>query len=117
MSRILRAHLDEPDMRDVNWEVFVIDDPKEFNAFVVPGGKVFVFTGILKICKDEEGLATVLGHEIAHVRAHHIAEKMSQGSIKWIGMIVSFFLLGGAGSFFNTASHFAMELPHSRIQE
>lgn len=59
-------------LAEMNWEVHVIDSP-EMNAFVVPGGKVFVFTGILPHCKDEDGIAAVLGHEIAHVVAHHTA--------------------------------------------
>lgn len=49
-----------------NWEVHVIKDEQK-NAFVIPGGKVFVFSGILDICQGEPGLASVLGHEIAHV--------------------------------------------------
>jgi predicted Zn-dependent protease len=60
------------------WEVHVINDPHQVNAFVVPGNKVFVFTGILGICETEDGLAAVLGHEIAHNVAHHTAERMSQ---------------------------------------
>lgn len=59
-------------LRDLNWEVTVIDSPEQ-NAFVAPGGKVFVFTGILPLCRDEDGIAAVLGHEIAHVVAHHTA--------------------------------------------
>jgi len=47
----------------LNWEFYVIDS-KEKNAFVLPGGKVFVFTGILPIVKNEDGLAAVLGHEV-----------------------------------------------------
>jgi predicted Zn-dependent protease len=50
-----------------NWEVHVIKDEQK-NAFVIPGGKVFVFSGILDICQGEPGLAAVLGHEISHVR-------------------------------------------------
>ena len=50
-----------------NWEVHVIKDEQK-NAFVIPGGKVFVFSGILEVCQGEPGLAAVLGHEIAHVR-------------------------------------------------
>ncbi|CAJ0750554.1 9365_t:CDS:2, partial [Entrophospora sp. SA101] len=49
-------------MNDLNWEFYVIDSPEK-NAFVLPGGKVFVFTGILPIVKNEDGLAAVLGHE------------------------------------------------------
>lgn len=49
----------------------------EKNAFVIPGGKVFVFSGILPICRNDDGLAAVLGHEIAHNLAQHAAESMS----------------------------------------
>lgn len=59
-------------LSEMAWEVHVIDSPEQ-NAFVVPGGKVFVFTGILPHCRDEDGVAAVLGHEIAHVVAHHTA--------------------------------------------
>jgi predicted Zn-dependent protease len=59
-------------LKDMDWEVHVIDSPEQ-NAFVAPGGKVFVFTGILPLCQDEDGIAAVLGHEIAHVVAHHTA--------------------------------------------
>lgn len=59
-------------LKGLDWEVHVIDS-EEQNAFVAPGGKVFVFTGILPLCKDEDGIAAVLGHEIAHVVAHHTA--------------------------------------------
>lgn len=59
-------------LSEMAWEVHVIDSPEQ-NAFVVPGGKVFVFTGILPHCRDEDGIAAVLGHEIAHVVAHHTA--------------------------------------------
>lgn len=59
-------------LKGMDWEIYVIDS-KEQNAFVAPGGKVFVFTGILPLCRDEDGIAAVLGHEIAHVVAHHTA--------------------------------------------
>ena len=60
------------------WEVRVINDPRQSNAFVLPGGKVFVFSGILPICAGEDGLAAVLGHEMAHNVAHHTGERISQ---------------------------------------
>ena len=46
--------------------MYVIDDRKTKNAFVLPGGKIFVFTGILPVSANDDGLATVLGHEVAH---------------------------------------------------
>jgi predicted Zn-dependent protease len=59
------------------WEFNVVDSP-EANAWCMPGGKVVVYTGILKYTKDDAGLAVVLGHEIAHAIADHGNERMSQ---------------------------------------
>ncbi|ORY00572.1 hypothetical protein K493DRAFT_312781 [Basidiobolus meristosporus CBS 931.73] len=70
-------------MDDLKWEVHVIDSP-ERNAFVLPGGKVFVFTGILPIVQSKDGMAAVLGHEVAHQVARHSAEKMSYMKILFL---------------------------------
>lgn len=64
------------DLPNAQWEFVVFDSP-EANAFCLPGGKVGVYTGILPITKDEAGLATVIGHEVAHASAQHGAERMS----------------------------------------
>lgn len=63
------------------WEFNVIDDPKTVNAWCMPGGKVAFYTGIMPICKDEKGVAVVMGHEVAHAIANHGRERMSQGLI------------------------------------
>jgi metalloendopeptidase OMA1, mitochondrial len=63
---------------EYQWEYRLIQDDKQVNAFALPGGKVAVYTGILPITKDENGLAAVLGHEIGHVVARHGGERMSQ---------------------------------------
>jgi len=60
-----------------NWE-FNLVESKEVNAWCMPGGKVVVYTGILPVARDEQGLAVVLGHEIAHAIAEHGNERMSQ---------------------------------------
>lgn len=60
-----------------NWEVLVFDDPTP-NAFALPGGKIGVHKGLLKVAKNQHQLATVLAHEIAHVRADHANERISQ---------------------------------------
>ncbi|HYE32979.1 MAG TPA: M48 family metallopeptidase [Methylomirabilota bacterium] len=65
------------DLPNAQWE-FVVFESKEANAFCLPGGKVGIFTGILPITQDEAGLATVMGHEVAHATARHGAERMSQ---------------------------------------
>ncbi|KAK0719670.1 peptidase family M48-domain-containing protein [Lasiosphaeris hirsuta] len=65
-------------MAGEDWEIYVIDDPKTANAFVLPGGKVFVFSGILPMARSDSALAAVLGHEIAHNVADHVSERMSQ---------------------------------------
>jgi predicted Zn-dependent protease len=72
--------------KDFQWEFVLIDDPEMVNAWALPGGKSAVYTGILPVTQDEDGLAVVLGHEVAHAIAHHGAERMSQGLLAQIGM-------------------------------
>ncbi len=60
-----------------NWEVVVFRD-QAANAFALPGGKVGVYTGMLEVAKNQHQLATVIGHEIAHVTSHHGNERVSQ---------------------------------------
>jgi len=67
-----------------NWQFNVIDDPT-VNAWCMPGGKVAVYTGILPVAKDEDGLAVIMGHEISHAIARHGNERMSQGIILQMG--------------------------------
>ena len=67
------------------WQFVLIDDSKTVNAWCMPGGKVAVYTGILPVCKDDAGLAVVLGHEIAHALAGHGAEKISQTYVAELG--------------------------------
>ncbi|KAK4691541.1 hypothetical protein P7C71_g5481, partial [Lecanoromycetidae sp. Uapishka_2] len=81
VNRVVDRLIPESGYEDAEWEVRVIDDPEQKNAFVVPGGKVFVFSGILPICAGDDGLAAVLGHEIAHQVAHHTGEKLSKNGL------------------------------------
>lgn len=68
------------------WEFNLIDDPKTVNAWCMPGGKVAFYTGIMPICKDETGVAVVMGHEVAHAIANHGRERMSQQMLAQYGM-------------------------------
>jgi len=72
---------------EYQWEFAVIDDDKMVNAFALPGGKVAVFTGILKHTKDDAGLATVMGHEVAHALERHGVERMSRSIIDQIAQL------------------------------
>ena len=66
------------------WEFNLIESP-EINAWCMPGGKVAIYTGILPVTKDEAGLATVMGHEVAHAIAQHSAERASQMTLAQVG--------------------------------
>ncbi len=61
------------------WEIVLIDQPEMVNAWALPGGKSAVYTGLLPVTQDENSLAIVVGHEVAHAIAHHGAERMSHG--------------------------------------
>lgn len=66
------------------WEFNLVDSPT-VNAWAMPGGKIVFYTGIMDICKDEEGIAVVMSHEIAHIIASHGNERMSQGLAMQLG--------------------------------
>ena len=67
------------------WEYILVDNDKIKNAWCMPGGKIAVYTGILKITKNEDGLASVMGHEIAHAVAKHSVERASRGTLLNLG--------------------------------
>jgi predicted Zn-dependent protease len=94
-ERIVKAVEIEPLRREINlhlegytyrWEFNVIQS-RQVNAFCLPGGKVAVFTGLLRIVQNEDQLATVLAHEIAHALAHHSNERLTReqsGQASWL---------------------------------
>ncbi|HHC72808.1 MAG TPA: M48 family peptidase [Thiotrichales bacterium] len=107
------------------WEFVLFDEPDTLNAFCLPGGKVGVYTGLLQITRDETGLATVIGHEVAHAVARHGAERISEGMLFELGaaalsvatrkedsktrqQILAAYGIGGT---------LGLMLPHSRRQE
>jgi predicted Zn-dependent protease len=83
----LAAHGLEEDIRHYNWEFNLIDDDEMANAFCVSGGKIAVYTGILPVAENEEGLAVVVAHEVAHALANHGGERMSQLLVAELGGI------------------------------
>lgn len=87
MNRVGRRIAAVANKPEYYWEFVVIRDDEAVNAFALPGGKVGVFSGMLKITKDETGLATVIGHEVAHALQRHGAERYSRGLLEMIGQI------------------------------
>jgi predicted Zn-dependent protease len=63
------------------WEYMIINAPKTVNAAAIAGGRIIVYTGILPVAQDDAGLATIIGHEVGHVMAHHTAERISQNQL------------------------------------
>lgn len=81
VERYMAEHNASDELAGFQWEFNVIDDPKTVNAWCMPGGKVAFYSGIMPICKDEAGVAVVMGHEVAHAVANHARERMSQGLV------------------------------------
>jgi predicted Zn-dependent protease len=108
---------------DYQWEVNVIKHDRTINAFVLPGGKIAVYTGIFPIAQTEAGMAIILGHEVGHALARHAGERLSQhlgarivgtalavglGASPHADMIMAAYGLGAQVGVF---------LPYSRLQE
>jgi predicted Zn-dependent protease len=106
------------------WE-FVVFDSKEANAFCLPGGKIGVYTGIIPLVKDDAGLATVLGHEIAHATLHHGAERMSRAmATQVVGQGLGYAVdttnpkwTAAFSQLYGVGTGVAIELPYSRSNE
>jgi predicted Zn-dependent protease len=77
VDRVMQRLVAVADGPDYPWEVTLLQEDATANAFALPGGKMAVYTGILPLTEDEEGLAVVMGHEIGHVIAHHGSERLS----------------------------------------
>ena len=91
------ASVDMPDPTyNFQWEYILIDNDKIKNAWCMPGGKIAVYTGILKITKNKHGLAAVMGHEIAHAIAKHSIERASRALVLNVGTTALDIFTGGA---------------------
>ena len=78
-----------------DWEYILIDNKKVKNAWCMPGGKIAVYSGILEVTKNEDGLAAVMGHEIAHAVAKHSIERASRNVVINVATQITDLLTGG----------------------
>ncbi|PMK03222.1 M48 family metallopeptidase [Vibrio sp. 10N.261.55.A7] len=107
------------------WEVVVFDSD-QVNAFALPGGKIGVYTGLLKVAVNQDQLATVIGHEIAHVLADHSNERLSQAQLANAGLQVTNIALGSSEyaeyksmtmAALGVGVQYGVILPYGRTQE
>jgi predicted Zn-dependent protease len=111
-------------LKDFAWEFNLLESPT-VNAFCMPGGKVAFYSGIIPICKDETGIAVVMGHEVAHAIANHGGERMSQGLVQQFGGVAFTAALNEkpqetqqlALAAYGVGSNVLGILPYSRLQE
>ncbi len=115
---------DRDELDNYSWEFNLIEDDT-VNAWCMPGGKVVVYTGILKVAADETELAVVVGHEIAHAVAKHGNERMSQGLIAQMGGVALSTALSRKPeatrqlwmTAYGLGAQYGAILPYSRLQE
>ena len=98
-----RSNLNDP-TTNFDWEYILIDNKKIKNAWCMPGGKIAIYTGILDITKNTNGLAAVMGHEIAHAVAKHSVERASRTVLLRTGTTVIDIATGGKLSKVNQAT-------------
>lgn len=85
LTRVSSRIVSVADTPNYNWEYRVIKGDDVVNAFALPGGKIGVYTGMFRVANSDAALATVIGHEVAHVAAHHGAERASAGILANLG--------------------------------
>lgn len=106
------------------WEVVVFDEPSA-NAFALPGGKIGVHSGLLKVARNQDQVATVIGHEVGHVVADHSKERVSEALVAQGGLSVAQAILANKESpkhnlllaALGIGAQVGVLLPHSRAQE
>ena len=89
-----RSKLNDPTV-NFDWEYILIDNKKVRNAWCMPGGKIAIYSGMLEVTKNKNGLAAVMGHEIAHAVAKHSVERASRGALINTGTQIVDILSGG----------------------
>lgn len=109
--------VDKSLLEGIDWRIHIVNDPRAPpNAFVLPGGKVFVFSSMLGICQNDDGIATVLSHEFAHQLARHSGENLSKAPV-YTMMSILLYTLTGVDTFNNVLLDGLVRMPASRQME
>jgi predicted Zn-dependent protease len=117
VQRVMKRIIKQSGLEDLDWKIHVVHAPESSpNAFVLPGGKVFVLRNILPICGNDDGLATVLAHETAHQVNRHIAEKMSYSPI-YMALGIVLYTITGSSAVNRIVLNALFQLPASREME
>ena len=98
-----RKKLDDP-TANFDWEYILIDNKKVRNAWCMPGGKIGIYSGMLEVTKNTNGLAAVMGHEVAHAVAKHSVERASRGVLLNTGTKIIDIASGGVLSKINNTT-------------
>ena len=111
--------------KNYEWEFKLVKDDKVVNAFCLPGGKIAIYTGILPVTQNADGLAAVMGHEIAHALARHGGERVSQQMVSQAALLAVEVGLGGQSAAvrepimaaLGLGTEVGIMLPYSRLHE
>lgn len=126
MMRLVKANQDFPGMKGHQWTVFVIEDEIQ-NAFVLPNGNVYVYTGMMDFAQNDDQLGVILGHEMAHALLQHAAEQLSYSQMMdyiVIAVMAALWLLMPSDGiavitqwFYNKCIDLTIHKPYSRLLE
>lgn len=126
LNKLLKGNRDIRQIYDKSWTVTVVDSSIR-NAFVLPCGNIFVFKGMLDICRNDDQLAIIIGHEMSHAILGHVAEQLTQAGfismLLLVPMAVIWAMLPNDGIalvtswFIQKATDICFSLPHSRRHE
>lgn len=120
LSQLVEQLLDtqRKHLQNLNWTIHVVkvDAQTPPNAFILPNGKIFIFSSILPICRDDNGLATVLSHELSHQLAHHTSEQLSLQPF-YIILSTALYTMTGISWFNDLLIEGLLRMPSSREME
>ncbi|MBP2831908.1 M48 family metallopeptidase [Aquimarina sp. U1-2] len=123
-ERWLNANGYQGYLKDYRWEYTLVQDDA-VNAWCMPGGKIVFYTGIMPIAKDETGVATIMGHEVAHALANHGQQRMSAGQLQQVAGVATSVAIQNKsaqtqqiiGTAFGLGTQLGVMLPFSRSHE